>query len=79
MTLLPAYGRDYRSLKALLADLEADKDFILRAWDEPDTLANLSQLKDMKAGNVQVRYDKLRKTAVVNLTTKAERDNYEHR
>jgi len=37
MTLTPAYGRDYKSKKAVLADWEAGKDFIIAdimsKWD----------------------------------------------
>ena len=33
--LTPAYGRDYRSKKEILADLEADKDFIFHDISSP--------------------------------------------
>lgn len=29
MHLIPAYGRDYKSKKAIQADLEANKDFVI--------------------------------------------------
>lgn len=37
MTVSPAYGRDYKSLKAMRADWDADRDFIIQdvhsQWD----------------------------------------------
>ena len=33
LTLLPAYGRDYKSKKAILNDLNAFKDFIVSCFE----------------------------------------------
>lgn len=35
MTLIPAYGRDYKSAKAAKADWDADKDFIIADFGNP--------------------------------------------
>ena len=68
-TLTPAYGRDYKSKKAVLADLKSDKDFLLSdlssRWDGKPI--NLSQLVEAGYTVVNVRYGKLRKIAVFTL------------
>ena len=66
--LTPAYGRDYKSKKAVLADLEKDLDFV-----HHDTAfgvglySNLSQLREENIKVINVRYSGLRKVMVVNL------------
>jgi hypothetical protein len=35
MTLTPAYGRDYQSAKAVKADWEANKDFVIADISSP--------------------------------------------
>ena len=60
ITLTPAYGRDYKSKKALLADWDAGKDFIIN---------DISHLYDGKPANkqdlmgqtIKFRYGNLRK------------------
>ena len=65
MTIIPAYGRDYKSKKAALEDYNADKDFIIAdissPWDGKPV--NKSQLKDEKG--VMIRYNKLMKICSV--------------
>ena len=52
ITLTPAYGRDYKSKKAVLVDLEANKDFILNdMFREIPCSPN-----DFKGQAVKVRY-----------------------
>ncbi len=62
-TLTPAYGRDYTSRKAALADWEADKDFILNdifsPWDGKPV--NRSQLP---TGDHIIRYKGLTQICV---------------
>jgi hypothetical protein len=62
-TLLPAYGRDYRSKAALLADYHANRDFVLRTWDMPDTNINAEQIP--AGARVEFRYRNLRSVAVI--------------
>lgn len=62
ITLTPAYGRDYKSAKAVKADYDAGKDFIVNAvmcpWD--GKYINKSQV--IEAGyKVTFRYGNLRK------------------
>ena len=63
-TLTPAYGRDYTSKKAALADWEADKVFILNdmfsQWDGKPV--NRSQ---MPTGRHTIRYKKLTQVCTV--------------
>lgn len=61
MTLQPAYGRDYKSRAAVLADLKAGKDF-LTVGRGP--LINLPQILAEPGGDVNVRYSANRKVAI---------------
>lgn len=63
MHLSPAYGRDYKSKAAIIADLKAGKDFILYAADRPVPI-NLPQI-DGYEFPLQVRYSGLRKVCIV--------------
>lgn len=70
MTLVPAYGRDYGSQKAVKRDLlEHNKDFIIAdimsPWDGKPV--NASQLREEGVRSVTVRYGKLRKVMLIRL------------
>lgn len=63
-TLVPAYGRDYKSKAAVLADWEAGKDFLVMditdRWNGlPANKADLAGI-----GSVKFRYAKLAKIFV---------------
>jgi hypothetical protein len=64
-TLVPAYGRDYKSQAAVKADWEGKKDFILNnvmsRWDGKP--ANRDSFQP--GTRVQIRYAELRKVMVV--------------
>lgn len=60
-TLTPAYGRDYKSKAAVLADWTADKDF--RCAD--DSYTNCADCTRMQVQQVTVRYAKLQKSAIL--------------
>ena len=62
--ITPAFGRDYRSKKAVLEDFDADKDF-LSARGQP---INKSQIKEEGIKDIQVRFGKLRKTAMLEVS-----------
>lgn len=64
ITLIPAYGRDYKSKKAIMADLDNDLDFILTSSGQ---YINKSQLIEANMLNINVRYSKLTKIAVIKL------------
>lgn len=61
MTLTPAYGRDYKSKAAVLADWNADQDFIEALSGKPVNRADLSSYE----GIITIRYRKL--TSAVNI------------
>jgi hypothetical protein len=58
MTLTPAYGRDYKSKKEVLADLESGKDFFANDYNKEGYI-NLAQMKSGQS--VQIRYQRLTK------------------
>ena len=64
MTLIPAYGRDYKSKKEVLADFDADKDFVIVDLFSVNDgrYVNKSQLAGF---SVMIRYNKLTKVMVV--------------
>ena len=59
MTVTPAYGRDYKSAKAVKADWQAGKDFIISDFFHPYDGKPCS-IRDTKE-QVMIRYDRLRK------------------
>lgn len=79
--IVPAYGRDYKSKKALVADLNAGKDFIivgstyLEAERDPstsrrplrDTYANLQDFNEMEVEAVRARYHGMRKVTIIKI------------
>ena len=70
MTLTPAYGRDYKSKAAVMADFNTGKDFILaditsRYDGLPCNKASL--LVNPSVKSVNIRYNGLRSVCVVKL------------
>ena len=62
-TLIPAYGRDYKSAKEVRADLNAGKDFQLQPSGQH------CSLRDFPAGTQLIcRYRSLRQLCVVKVT-----------
>lgn len=57
-TVTPAYGRDYKSAKAALADWNAGKDFVIADISDPDDgrYVNKPQVPDR---HILIRYKKL--------------------
>ena len=64
LTLLPAYGRDYKSKKPIIDDLNNNKDFLestsLRA-------INKQQFKELNISSFNVRYDQQRKITNIKI------------
>ena len=64
LTLLPAYGRDYKSKRVIIDDLNNNKDFLestsLRA-------INKQQFKELNISSFNVRYDQQRKITNIKL------------
>ena len=66
--LLPAYGRDYRSIPKVIEALAANKDFILQRFSEGGTYVNLQGLEDcLDSATVIVRYDRQMKQTAFSL------------
>jgi hypothetical protein len=66
LSLVPAYGRDYSSKSAVLADFEANKDFVNVGFDSHG-ICNRSDLIFAGVRSVNIRYSKNRKVVVVDL------------
>lgn len=69
-TLLPAYGRDYKTKAAILSDLNADKDFVFSSIQS--ALVNKQQLIAEGCTSVVVRYSQQRKVTSFKLTKQGE-------
>lgn len=65
-TLVPAYGRDYKSAKAARADFAAGKDFLIadisNRWD-----GKPCSIRDLVPGQIKIRYAKLTKLTVYQI------------
>jgi hypothetical protein len=68
-TLVPAYGRDYKSKKELLADFAANKDFHLQTYNG-STYVNREQVEQLKEREVMVRYSKCTKVTILKFSPK---------
>ena len=64
LTLLPAYGRDYKSKRVIIDDLNNNKDFL-----ESTTLRaiNKQQFKELNISSFNVRYDQQRKITNIKI------------
>jgi hypothetical protein len=62
VSAVPAYGRDYKSKKAVMADWEAGKDFLTQGVGAGGYIN-----KEDKPNNVtlNIRYDRLTKVCVI--------------
>lgn len=72
MTIVPAYGRDYKSKKAVLQDWESDKDFIVasigRYTGRHINKTDAYNYRDEIDGDfINIRYDNKRKVVVIKL------------
>ena len=66
LTLVPAYGRDYKSQKAVKKDWEEGKDFVIATVLHNDCgrYCNKTDLKDFP-GTIFIRY--LKKTRIIGV------------
>lgn len=71
LTLTPAYGRDYKSKKAVEADWHAGKDFVINDMSHPDD-GRYTNKEDMtRAGShshVHIRFNQNRGLHVIDLS-----------
>lgn len=70
LTLVPAFGRDYKSKAEVQRDLDANKDFIIASYGHryDGKPANASSLRAEGITVVNIRFSKLRKVGVFKLT-----------
>lgn len=70
MTLTPAYGRDYKSAKAVKEDWAAGKDFVVADVMDPYCGKPINREDAVKAGitTVNIRYKKLTQVCVVKVS-----------
>lgn len=70
ITLLPAYGRDYTSRKAVIADLLAGKDFIIADLFNPHDgrYASIVELREDNYSVLNIRYKNKRQVAVIKMS-----------
>lgn len=69
LTVVPAYGRDYKSKKEVQAALDAETDFLIQdvsAGRDDGRYVNKQQLVG-KGYTLNVRYKKLAQVAVIKL------------
>jgi len=64
LTLLPAYGRDYKSKRVIIDDLNNNKDFL-----ESTSMKyiNKKQFKELNISSFNVRYDQQRKITNIKI------------
>lgn len=69
ITLTPAYGRDYKSQKALKADFDAGKDFIVNDFSSPWDGKPCNKTDLIKAGikQVKARYKALTQVMMIKV------------
>ena len=75
LTITPAYGRDYDSAPAAIADFEKGRDFIVvDLFSSPSAngrYVNINDLKDFRARGkyqqIKIRYKSLKRVAIHNL------------
>lgn len=69
MTLTPAYGRDYTSQKAVKADFEDGKDFVIADMMHPDCgrYCNREDLQREGVKAVNIRYKRNTQVCVVKV------------
>ena len=66
INVLPAYGRDYKNKKEILADYLANKDFEVSDISNKGKV-NKSDCQKMGIACLIIRYSNLRKTASINV------------
>ena len=78
LTIIPAYGRDYKSKKEVIAAWNKNNDFIINdffsPWDtkpvNKEDLNNIKLIEDFKNTNytcVKIRFNQLRKVIIIKL------------
>ena len=64
LTLLPAYGRDYKNKRLIIDDLNNNKDFLESTTRK---YINKQQFKELNISSFNVRYDQQRKITNIKI------------
>lgn len=64
LSLTPAYGRDYKSKKAVLADFNDNKDFVAQPQG---SYINKQDIENSGGGSVSIRYQRITKQIYVHV------------
>ena len=67
LTLVPAYGRDYKSGKEVKADWEAGKDFQINDMSSPDDGRYINKADAKPGQSFNIRYKKLTQIVVIKV------------
>ena len=69
VSMVPAYGRDYKSQKAVLEDWKAGKDFQLQTMNDTryTSIADVEELKKKGVKSLNIRYNRLTQVCVIKL------------
>ena len=65
LTLLPAYGRDYKSKKAFIDDIKSNRDFVVA---ENRQYINKQQFKELNINEFNIRYKNLTEVKRINVS-----------
>ncbi len=65
ITVVPAYGRDYKSQKEVKADWDAGKDFRIQDMMSPDDGRYINNGDAPKGTTLNIRFSKLMKICVI--------------
>ena len=68
-SLVPAYGRDYKSKKEVIVAWEAKKDFCISSLFDPDCgrYFSIDSAKDAGIKEVSIRFKKLTQVCVIKV------------
>jgi hypothetical protein len=66
-TLVPSYGRDYKSKKEVLADWDANKDFTISDMGSPFDGAQINKQQAKVGETFNVRFKRLQNIAVIKV------------
>ena len=67
LTLVPAYGRDYKSKKEVLAAFDANKDFMLQSFDRQGLTSKQELAKLNPGAACNIRYKRLTQIVVTKV------------
>lgn len=67
LTLVPSYGRDYKSKKEVQADWDANKDFTINDMSSPDDGRQINKQDARKGDTLNIRYKQRTQVHVIKV------------